>query len=167
MNVSRQLSVALAALTLGLVLPASAAHAQAHAPSAIVVPAQKVAWAPAPPFLPAGADISVLEGDPSAKGPVTLRLRFPANYDIPAHWHSMTERVTVLTGALHVGMGDRIDRAASQTLDPGGFVALPASMHHFAWTNSPTTVQINLEGPFDIFYVNPAEDPQHPTSQVR
>jgi hypothetical protein len=34
------------------------------------------------------------------------------------------------------------------------------NMHHFAWTDNPTVVQINLEGPFDIFYVNPADDRQ-------
>ena len=72
----------------------------------------------------------------------------------------MTERVTVLSGALNVGMGDKIDRRSSQPLEPGGFVALPASMHHFAWTAKPTVVQINLEGPFDIFYVNASDDPQ-------
>ena len=94
-----------------------------------------------------------------------MRLQMPANYDIPAHWHSMTERVTVLSGALNVGMGDRIDRQASQKLAPGGFVSLPATMRHFAWTTSPTVVQINLEGPFDIFYVNPADDPQAKTSR--
>ena len=75
--------------------------------------------------------------NPAEKGPLTLRLQFPANYDVPAHWHSMTERVTVLSGALHVGMGDAIDRKASQRLDPGGFVLLPARMHHFAWTTTP------------------------------
>ncbi len=58
------------------------------------------------------------------------------------------------------GMGDRLDGQASQTLEPGGFVSLPATMHHFAWTATPTVVQISLEGPFDIFYVNLADDPQ-------
>jgi len=131
----------------------------------IVVPVDKVQWSPAPPFLPAGAEISVLEGNPGAAGEVTLRLRFPANYNIPAHWHSMTERVTVLSGTFHVGMGDRLDRKASQTLEPGGFVSLPAKMNHFAWTDKPTVVQISLQGPFDIFYVNPSDDPQKKQTQ--
>jgi hypothetical protein len=126
----------------------------------ILVPADKVQWGPAPPVLPPGAQISVLEGNPSEKGAVTLRLRFPANYNIPPHWHSMTERVTVLSGALHVGMGDQLDRQASQTLKQGGFVSLPATMHHFAYTTTPTVVQVNLEGPFDIAYINSADDPQ-------
>jgi hypothetical protein len=33
-------------------------------------------------------------------------------------------------------------------------------MHHFAWTSAPTIVQISLEGPFDLYYVNPADNPQ-------
>jgi uncharacterized RmlC-like cupin family protein len=76
----------------------------------------------------------------------------------------MTERVTVLTGEFHVGMGDKLDRHASQALQPGGFVLLPAQMHHFAWTSAPTTVQLTLEGPFDIFYINPADNPQKSSS---
>jgi len=158
MNITHRSAVRLVSLALGLTVTAPSAYAQA---THIVVPADKVQWAAAPPALPAGAQISVLEGNPSEKGAVTLRLKFPANYEIPAHWHSMTERVTVLTGALRVGMGDKLDRQASQTLEPGGFASLPANMHHFAWTTTPTVVQINLEGPFDIFYVNTAEDPQN------
>jgi hypothetical protein len=126
----------------------------------VLVPADKVHWAPAPPALPPGAEIAVLEGDPRAPGDITLRLKLPANYDIPPHWHSMTERVTVLTGALHVGMGDRLDRARSTSLLPGGFVSLPAKMRHFAFTRTPTVVQISQQGPFDIFYVNVGDDPQ-------
>jgi quercetin dioxygenase-like cupin family protein len=162
MSITRCLTVQLASLALSLTFTAGAVSAQsAH----VLVPADQVQWGPAPPVLPAGAQISVLEGNPSEKGAVTLRLRFPANYSIPPHWHSMTERVTVLSGALHVGMGDKLDRQASQTLEPGGFVSLPADMHHFAWTKTPTVVQINLEGPFDIFYVNPADNPQKPLTQ--
>jgi len=131
----------------------------------VLVPADKVQWGPAPAHLPAGAQVSVLEGNPAEKGAVTLRLKFPANYTIPPHWHSMTERVTVLSGALHVGMGDKLDRNASQTLEAGAFVSLPAKMRHFAWTATPTIVQINLEGPFDIFYVNPADNPNKPVTR--
>ena len=151
----------IAILALGPVIVGASALAQA---AHVVVPVDKVQWGPAPPVLPAGAQISVLEGNPAEKGPITLRLKLPANYEIPAHWHSMTERVTVLTGSFHVGMGDKLDRKTSDTLQPGGFVLLPAKMHHFAWTSAPTTVQLNLEGPFDIFYINPADNPQKSNS---
>jgi hypothetical protein len=30
---------------------------------------------------------------------------------------------------------------------------------HYAFTKAPTVVQINLDGPFDIVYVHPADDP--------
>ena len=160
MSITRCLTVQLASLAIGLT---SRLGPSSRSPPTSWFPQTRCSGAPAPPVLPAGAQIAVLEGNPSEKGPVTLRLRLPANYNIPPHWHSMTERVTVLSGALHVGMGDKLDRKASQTLEPGGFVSLPANMHHFAWTATPTVVQISLEGPFDIFYVNPADNPQKPT----
>ncbi|PWT82818.1 MAG: hypothetical protein C5B57_08035 [Blastocatellia bacterium] len=156
-----RLTVSLASLALGVTFATGLVFAQS---THVLVPADKVQWGPAP-ALPAGAQIAVLEGNPSEKGSVTLRLRFPADYNIPPHWHSMTERLTVLSGTFHVGMGDRLDRHASQTLEPSGFVSLPATMHHFAWTSTPTVVQINLEGPFDIFYVNPTDNPQTPLTK--
>ena len=62
------------ALALGLTFTIATTFAQSpHT----LVPADKVQWGPAPPVLPAGAQISVLEGNPSEKGAVTLRLRFP------------------------------------------------------------------------------------------
>ena len=155
MKIISSASVRFACLALAVAIAPALAQS-AH----VLVPADKVQWGPGPPFLPAGAQIGVLEGNPHEKGPVTLRLKFPANYNIPPHWHSMTERVTVLSGTLQVGMGDTLDRQKSQALRPGGFVSLPAKMRHYAWTATPTVVQINLEGPFDIYYVNPSDGPQ-------
>ena len=155
MRITTRSLARVAVVALGLTVPATGLVAQSH----IVVPVDKVQWGPAAP-LPPGAQIAVLEGNPAEKGPITLRLKFPANYNVPAHWHSMTERVTVLSGEFHIGMGDKLDRKASSLLAPGGFVSLPAKMRHFAWTSAPTIVQINLEGPFDLFYVNPADNPQ-------
>ncbi|MEO8483702.1 MAG: cupin domain-containing protein [Acidobacteriota bacterium] len=156
MTLTRRSAVYLSSAVLGLTAAVAVAAQSAYP----VVPADKVQFAPAPPFLPAGAQLSVLEGNPSAKGPVTLRLKLPANYVIPPHWHSMDERVTVLSGAFNIGMGDKLDRLGSTRLEPGGFVSLKSNMHHFGWVATPTVVQISLEGPFDIFYVNASEDPQ-------
>jgi quercetin dioxygenase-like cupin family protein len=158
MSISRRQIVDVALFVIGLALAAASAFAQGG--HHLVVPADKVQFAPGPDVLPPGAQIAVLEGNPAEKGPITLRLRFPANYKIPAHWHSMAERVTVLSGSFFIGAGDKFDREATQELAPGGYVSLPAQMRHFAWAATPTVVQINLEGPFDIFYVNPADNPQ-------
>jgi uncharacterized protein DUF4437 len=156
MRNARSLIVPLASLALTLAFAAPSLAQTTH----VVVPANKVQWGPAPPVLPAGAQLAVLEGNPAEKGPVVMRLKLPGNYNIPPHWHSMAERITVLSGSFHIGDGDKLDRQASQTLEPGGFLSLPAKMHHFAWTSAPTVVQINLEGPFDLVYINPADNPQ-------
>ena len=145
---ARSIAVRCAAVAVALTITGAVFAQHPH----VLVPADKVKWGPAPPALPAGAQTSVLQGDPSQKGAITLRLQFPANYTLPPYWHSKTERVTVPAGALQIGMGDTLDRQHSQTLQSGGFVSLPAKMHHYAWTATPTVVQINLEGPFDIFY---------------
>ncbi len=123
-------------------------------------PAPAVKWGPAPPFLPAGARIAVMAGDPSAAGEFTIRLEFPAGYVIRPHWHPTDEHVTVISGRFLVGMGDKVDRKQTMTLDPGGFVTASAQAAHFAIAARKTVVQVNAEGPFSITYVNPADDPR-------
>lgn len=120
---------------------------------------EEIKWGAAPAALPAGAELAVLAGDPAATGPVTLRLKMPAGYKIPPHWHPTDERVTVISGHLGLGMGDALDQKKSKLLKPGGYAVAPANMHHFAWTKSGAVVQIDLMGPFAITYVNPADDP--------
>ena len=41
----------------------------------------------------------------------------------------------------------------------GAYHHLPGKTHHFAYTKGPAVVQINGQGPFDITYINPADDP--------
>ena len=65
----------------------------------------------------------------------------------------------MISGAFHFGMGNKLDETVADKLGPGGFVALPANMNHFAFASAETVVQINSEGPFVIKYVNPADDP--------
>jgi len=116
-------------------------------------------WGPAPPTLPKGPQLAVLSGDPSKSGLYVIRLKLPATDQIPAHHHPTAENVTVLSGSFHAGMGDRLDRAKTVTLEPGGFAAMPANMNHYAWASRDTVVQVHGEGPFAVMYVNPADDP--------
>lgn len=145
-----------AALSLAVAAPAVA---QKHDHMAIN-PAD-VQWGPAPTFLPPGAEIAVLDGNPHEKGQITLRLRFPADYEIPAHWHPTQENVTVLQGTLYAGYGDEIDRENSVALTPGGYMAIPAHSNHFVWTKDEAVVQVDILGPFAIYYVDPATDPRN------
>jgi quercetin dioxygenase-like cupin family protein len=118
-------------------------------------------WGPAPPVLPAGAQLAVMAGDPSKTGFVSLRLKLPAHYVIPPHTHPTDEHVTVLSGTMALGMGDKVDPKATIKLMRGGYAVAVAGMHHYAMTLSPTIVQVDMEGPFQITYVNPADDPQN------
>ncbi len=40
--------------------------------------------------LPPGAQLAVIEGSMAKPAPFTVRLKFPANYKIPANWHPVT-----------------------------------------------------------------------------
>ena len=75
------------------------------------VKAADLKWS-AVPSLPKGAQISVIEGPMNQAVPFTVRLKFPGNYPIPPHTHPAVERVTVLSGVFHMGMGQRFDRRA-------------------------------------------------------
>ena len=55
----------------------------------------EIKWGDAPPVLPKGAKMAVLSGDPTKSVPYAVRLKFPANYAIPAHSHPTDENVVV------------------------------------------------------------------------
>jgi mannose-6-phosphate isomerase-like protein (cupin superfamily) len=124
------------------------------------VSAKAIDWSPAPPSLPAGAKIAVLHGDPGKPGPFILRLMTPAGYKVSPHWHSQDEALTIISGTLYIGMGDTYEPSTARGLQAGGFHYLPAKAHHYAYSKKPTIVQISGNGPFDINYVNPADDPR-------
>src|SRR5262245_35592033 len=100
------------------------AYAAARAPQhGMLQDVKEAHWGPAPPMVPPGAQIAVLSGDPTKAAPYTVRLKFPANYAIPAHSHPTDENVVVVSGALTFGMGDKLDKtaAANKTLTGGGY----------------------------------------------
>jgi quercetin dioxygenase-like cupin family protein len=121
---------------------------------------QDVKWGDAPKFLPPGAKLAVLEGNPAEKGPFTIRVKMPANYKIPAHSHPSDEHVVVLSGALYMGMGDKLDMEKSTALKVGGFGLMPAKKNHYAFTKDATTLLVYGTGPVDFTYVNPDDDPR-------
>ena len=116
-----------ALLLVAAILPLGALAAQesqspgAQSRQAHVITPERLTWGSAPAILPAGARLAVLEGDPSKTGPFTMRLEMPAGYRIPPHFHAVDERVTVISGAFQVGMGDTFDEGKLTTLPPGTF----------------------------------------------
>ena len=117
-------------------------------------------WSDGPAMLPPGAKIDVVQGDPGG-ALYTARLKFPANYEIPAHSHPTDEHVTVLSGTLYMGMGDKLDPEGGTALTVGGFALMPAKMNHYAYTKKATTILLHGMGPVEFIYVNPADDPRN------
>ncbi|SMF28755.1 cupin domain-containing protein [Pseudogulbenkiania subflava] len=112
--------------------------------------------------LPAGAKVAVIEGKMDKKGPITVRIKLPADYKVPAHWHPGGERVTVLSGTFNFGLGDKLDPQMTKALGPGSVIIMPPKTKHFAWTKEETVIQLNDMGPWGITYVNPADNPGKP-----
>src|SRR5687767_7833238 len=69
--------------------------------------------------LPPGAKIAVIEGKMNEAGPITARVKLPANYKIPPHYHPGLERVTVISGTVNIGMSDKFDSRKTTAMGPG------------------------------------------------
>jgi ChrR Cupin-like domain len=119
-----------------------------------------IPWGPAPPFVAAGAQLAVIEGNPAAStGDYTVRLKMPDGYRIAPHWHPKRENVTVISGTFKVGMGDIFDQDKMGTFPAGSFAYLDPDMHHYAMASGEVIVQVHGTAPLQFNYVNPADDP--------
>jgi hypothetical protein len=134
--------------------------AAAPAPPQNVFTPDQIKFGPAPPTLPPGAQVAVLEGDPTApSGDFTIRLKMPDGYRISPHWHPRRENVTVISGVFKVGMGDSFDASKMKDFPAGSFAYMEPSMHHYGAAAGETVVQVHGVAPFQINYVNPGDDP--------
>ena len=110
------------------------------------------AWKDAPPSMPKGTKIAVLEGDTRSAGMFTVRLRVPAGSVIAPHTHPRPERVTVLSGRVRVGFGTKIDSTGT-VFTAGGFYVNPPNDPHFLVIEEETVLQLTCEGPWELIYV--------------
>ena len=133
-------------------------------PAMSEVRSAELAWAPITPNgFDEGMQIAVVNGDPSAEGPYTLRLSFPDGYEFPAHWHPRDENLTVLSGTFLLGMGAEARDDALERYEPGDFLYLPATKPHFGGVEGYTVVQLHGEGPFEVYLAG--EKPKAATSR--
>lgn len=145
--------------------PEAKAQKEEAAPSIVgahvlrLTPAE-LRWEAGPPALPPGATMAVIEGAFHKPGPFTVRLKFPAHYQIPAHWHPIKVTVTVISGTFHMGLGDKLDTERGKALPAGSIFEMPATHHHFGWTSEETIIQEHGIGPLSVNYLNPADDPR-------
>ncbi len=114
------------------------------------------------PNLPKGAQAVTLVGDPTKAGEMVVnRVKLPPNYRIPPHTHPMAETVTVLSGSVGFGMGEKFDDKKGEMVKAGALFAQPAKHAHYVWTGKEGAVlQVQFIGPGGIDYINPADDPR-------
>jgi hypothetical protein len=153
-----------AAYLLGLfALAVGTQRGAAAKPEAVTLAASEMKFGPPPPVLPPGAQLAVLHGDPGKKGPFAMRLKMPDGYRIAPHWHSNDEELTVLSGTFVLAMGDKAGENA-HTMEIGAYHYLPGKMHHSAAARGETLIEIHGNGPFDLHYLDAADDPSRAAS---
>ncbi len=112
--------------------------------------------------VPAGAQISVVYGDLKKEGPYVFRVKFPPNYRVPAHYTPDESMITVISGTLYRGIGDKFDQGKLKALPAGSFVFhTPDEKVFIATKEGEVVLQVNGRGPLaPLVYVNPADDPR-------
>jgi ketosteroid isomerase-like protein/quercetin dioxygenase-like cupin family protein len=116
-----------------------------------LTPSSTITWMPltVPGFDP-GTQLAVINGDPTKSGEYTLRLKFPAGYRFPVHWHPGAENLTVLSGGFLFAPGASADWSQVKTYGPGDYIYMPARHPHFGGAQTETIVELHGIGPFAI-----------------
>lgn len=140
--------------------PLASSPAYAQTDSALTLKPNDIKWG-TNPTLPAGAKYVLLSGDPSKPGPFIARITFPPNTKLAPHTHPDPRTVTVLSGTLYFGHGDKFDEGKLQTLPTGSFLTeLPKGSHFVATKAQQAVFQVTGVGPTGTDFVNPADDPR-------
>ncbi len=113
------------------------------------------------PNIPKGAQVAVLQGDPTKAEVVVQRVKFPANYKVPPHTHPYAENITVISGRVGLGMGEKFDAKDGAMVTAGAFFSQPEKHAHYVWTGKEgAIIQVQFTGPGGINYINPEDDPR-------
>lgn len=134
--------------------PAAPAQSTALPEGALQLPPEAQVWKDAP-NLPPGTRVALLEGDPKQAGMFTLRLRMPAGVRLQPHWHPRDERVTILSGLVKVGFGDRWVEEGMTTFGSGSFYLNPANSHHYVQIMEEAVMQLTGMGPWELHFLEP------------
>lgn len=116
---------------------------------------ENVKWVDHPAFT--GVKLAVVHGNLGQPGPFVVRLWFPANYQVPAHYHPNDENVTLISGSANLGLGDKADRTKGTRYQVGDFFRVPANTRHYAWFTEEAVIQVHGVGPTSVTWVNPTD----------
>jgi hypothetical protein len=140
----------LVALVAGCHAPAPDAGNLAPGQAQLAHHAAEMPWGPGPAAVPFECEMAVLEGSPAETGLFTIRLRTGAPWVMPPHSHPRAERVTVLSGSIHVGFGDTVEKPASRRFTTGDYYVNAPGAVHFVWVDEPVEIQITGIGPWEV-----------------
>ena len=105
---------------------------------------------------PADQVIEMISGDPATPGaPYVIRIHNDTNYAVMAHTHPEDEHIVVVQGTWSLGMGNKFDRNAVDTMELGTYGLVPKQMTHFAWSKTETIIQVHGIGPFTVDMIAP------------
>lgn len=154
MRINRRIGVWLLGIGIAVILTIVRAEESLILPAGTVQHSvDTLRWTKGPPSMPPGSRIVLLEGDPKTEGLYTIRLSIPAGARLPSHWHPRDERVTVLSGRIGVGFGDRFDNGQLRYFDAGSYYVNPAHSHHYVYFPEATVVQVTGMGPWETHLV--------------
>ncbi len=154
----RRLTCGGAGVALLLALSAGfATHTQAQAQAAreapVVMNWRSAEWGPptSRPRYPAGLRNAPISTDPETGG-VTYLARFPAGSRFDMHWHTHTETVIMLDGAV-----DIILDGTRHTATKGSYIIIPGTAHHEWRVHADADVVLfaRRDGPPDFHFVEP------------
>src|SRR5262249_44791933 len=142
-------------LVVDVTLSASAV-AQTPAPGVLALTPVEMTWASQGGLAAPGMEQLNLLGDPAKAGPYTLRLKFPKGFKIAPHTHPDFREVTILSGTLATGYGEKFDAADLKILPAGSFYTEPANVPHYIEIKEDVVLQVSGRGPSERRFVSPS-----------
>ena len=111
------------------------------------------------PALPKNVKSVILMGDPK-QGAYVNRVQMPANVKIMPHSHPTENLLTVLSGTVLYGEGDKFDAAKLKSYPAGSFVVEKPNKPHFLTAKGPVVFQVSVPGKSSFDYVDAKDDPR-------
>ena len=111
-------------------------------------------WSDSPAF--PGARFAVLYGAPYT-GPYAIRMKRSDGHAEQPHRHESDEYLSIISGIVHVGVGDQLNRASARIFREGGYVVIPARTLHYSWAEGEVLEDVYWSGPAAAVYAKPAD----------
>jgi quercetin dioxygenase-like cupin family protein len=146
------------ALALVLIIcGATLAFAPTSTRGVVAITPAEMKWTAQGAYAQQGMEQLNLVGDPAKSGPYTLRLKIPKGYRIAPHTHPDASEVTILSGILATGYGEKFDEARLKVLPTGSFYTEPANVPHYIEIKEDAVLQVKGTGPSGRRFTGPAD----------